>query len=91
MPMIGKKFRKNESGMCNRLLMQLAIRNFFDGNFLFVHLNDLDVAIKQNVLHYIGIYNTIHFFFYKDQQNFFEPGMSLTLLEIKAQMFLECP
>ena len=29
-------------------------------------------------------------FFYKDQQNFFEPEMSLRLFEIKAQMSLKC-
>ena len=35
--------------------------------------------------------NLVHSFFYKDQQNFFEAGMSLAYFQIKAQMFLKCP
>ena len=47
---------------------------------------------KKGVTHYHQTSGQVYtFFFYKDQQIFFEAGMSLTFCDFQAETSLKCP
>ena len=53
-----------------------------------------DIAFGASLIHlFLTSFppSVLHFFFYKDQQIFFEAGMSLTFSDFQAETSLKCP